>query len=440
MAVDFTKLFTIVGKYLDKLNDNYAIIATHNTEQEAIEDILIAQDEVRLVDGLDTMYDGFRSNVASWVQNIINRISGVLTDPELVTDQYSFGTTPSIQTVLARMIKDMAANDKNVTTSTMTTGAITRTVTNAEAGYMVVGTKLDGATPPMSGAIAIPEYSGLTSLLYPDDETITLTCSQDSEHGAQRGAERFNVTGTGAASAPYSVTGENLGSAGTLTTADNMAETYASNPSFDIWDATAPDQWTVETGDYTTDFVKSNSVVLYQGQSIVFGTSDNAVTISQILNAANFVRGKAYFLSVWTRRNPDGGDGTTEAYLSIGDGGGTYLSLTLTPTASTLWTLYSGQFIIPNEVEGDITLLMLSPNTGSKDGIYLDQIVITPCFYVAGIAMAVFGGKQKFLNGDTFSIRLQNNNTGKLLTYFRKAYRVMLPVDATPTISDSLVA
>lgn len=441
MAVNFTTIFTIMGKYIKKLNVDYGYIATLNTDQSDIETVLVAQSVTRLADGLGAMYDGFRGNITTWVQNIITRISGVLTDPALVTDQYAFGANPGIQAVLIRMIKDMSLNDKNVTASAMTTNSITRSVTHSEAGFLVVGTKLDGVTPPMSGAPPVPEYAGLTSLLYPDDETITFTCSQDSENGAQRGGERFAITGTGAGAAPYSVSGENLGSAGTINVADITAANFVTNSSFDNWSGSPsiPTGWTKTFGTVLTDYDQSTPG-MYQGSALkLFNTAPaDGFLIQQVLNSNSFVRRRAYFISVWAKLSANDGDGTTNATLTIQDDSTVYQELTLNPTSSSVWTLYNGIFVISAEIVGNIRVVVSSPLTATKDAILIDQVVITPATYVAGAAFALFGGKEKFLQGDTLSIRLQNNNAGVIGTYFRKAHRVQLPVDSTPTISDSL--
>lgn len=442
MAVDFTKVFTTIGKYIKKLNVDYGYIATLTTDQSDLETVLVAQSVTRLVDGLDSMYDGFRSNIAAWVQSIINRTTEILTDPALVTDQYAFGTTPSVATVLVRMIKDMSLNDKNVTASAMTTGSITRTVSNSESGNLVVGTLLDGATPPMSGAPIVPEYAGLTSLLYPDDETITFTCTQDSENGAQRGGERFAITGTGAGSSPYSVDGENLGSAGTINVADTQAATYLTNPSFETWSGSplSPNGWVAEVGTAGTDFERSTNS-LYGSPTYAFKTiqAGNEIAVAQDIPSIKFIRGRSYFITAWAKKFSNTGD---DQILGINLQSGTFSAhLAVAPTSATVWQLFSEQFVIPHELESVVEIYIdgdsdiLDP---ANDPVLLDQIVITPCTYVAGAAFALFGGKEKFLQGDTLSIRLQNNNAGVIGTYFRKAHRVQLPVDSTPTISDSL--
>lgn len=446
LAIGYTTVFTVVGKYVKKINNYLAEVATLTTDEGDITTILTSQSVVRLNDGLNEIYDDFRSDVIGWINSLIGRTAEVITDPVLVTDQLPFGTTPDIQTTLNALIQDMAINDKNVTTSTMTTGSVTRTVANSLAGNLVLGTKLDGVSSPMDGATPNVAYTGVTSLLYPDDETITVTCIQDSENGANRGSEQFSINGTGAQAAPYSVGGENLGSGGTIQVDDLGANNFISNPNFDNWSGSpeVPVGWIVEEGTSAIDFQKLPSDL--KGVSAGFAletiSSGNSLLIDQTIDPSRLVRRRAYFVAVWAKKASNVGS-NQGLVLSITDSGSLNVVLQIAPTSASDWQLFQTQFVVPAQLAAPIVLaisdggLSLDPANDPTD---IDQIVITPATYVSGIAMAIFGGHDKFLQGDTFSFRLQNDNAGKLLTYFRKAFGVQIPVDATPTISDSLVA
>lgn len=436
--VDYTSLFTCIGKYLKKLNNYFATIATLNTDQGEINTVLVAQSRTTLADGLDSMMTGFRSNIESWVNGIIGRIQGLLLDPTTVTNQFSFGLTPSVQTLLQAMILEMSLNDVNVKASAMTTGSITRTTVNAEAGFLVVGTKLDGVNPPMSGAIANIAYKGLTSQMYPTDETLTFTCIGDSENGFTRGAEQFNITGSGAGSGPYTTSGENVGSLGTITVADSNADQLVANSSFDSWndDGTIVG-WEVASGSYEQS---SPSQALYTGYAFRTIQDDSDLNLIASLDSSVFVRNQSYMLAIWIRKANDvAGDQAFDVVVS--DDSGNYFSSLggLTTTSSTVWTLFTGQFVIPNQIDDNFRLAISGNLDSANDVVLIDQVVITPVQYIAGAAFALFGGKDKFLQGDKCVIRLQNDDAGKFQSFFRKGFKVQLPTDATPTISDSLV-
>src|SRR4029079_17907673 len=98
-----------------------------------------------------------------------------------------FGTNATLQTMFPALIKDMIENSQSVDSSTVTIGIPDYNTENTETGVVSVGTLLDGITSPIAGAQAISQYNGVTTQLTPDSETLTLTCTSDSENGSQRG-------------------------------------------------------------------------------------------------------------------------------------------------------------------------------------------------------------------------------------------------------------
>src|SRR5688572_29630271 len=176
MAVDYTKIFTVMGKYVDKVNDYYAYIGTFSTDKAAIDTVLAAQSVVYLEDGLTDLYDGLKEDVSNWTSLLIERVSSVLTDEALIGANFSFGAEPALSTVWPLLLHDMYSNDKNVTASVMTVGSITYDTDNASAGDLATGLVLDGTLPPINGAPVIKDWAGLNSQLLPTSETLTFTC------------------------------------------------------------------------------------------------------------------------------------------------------------------------------------------------------------------------------------------------------------------------
>lgn len=111
--------------------------------------------------------------------------------------------------------------------------------------------------------------------------------------------------------------------------------------------------------------------------------------------------------------------------------------MNIQPTSTTPQVFYD-QFIVPFEILDDLLLSLVGNLDSDCDDIIIDQITIQPCTYIAGVAIGLVQGADKFLVGDQFSLTISNNNAGKFQTLFRKAFKVQLPTDATPTISDSL--
>lgn len=445
MAVDYTKVFTVWGKYADKVNDYYAYIATHTSDQTAVESALSSQSLVRMADDLQETFDRFKGDVSQWCSSLNSRIENVLLDESLVVSQFAIGSSPSLTQLWPVLIHDMVVNDINVTASVATIGAVSYDTTNSSVGILATGSLLDGVNPPIAGAVAVLDYAGLTTQMTPTSETLVFECIQDSETGTQRGGELFQVAGTGTGSDPFSPNGENSGTLGTIQAADVYTSRYATNLSFDSWTADEPDSWTIDAGTGGTDFEAAGAGnTLYEvGDALVTIQSNSSFLISQQLSSTTFERRRAYFVSCWARKSTDVASDQT-LYLVVrhypGGSPTTLKSVTVNPSTTT-WTHYSGQFVMPAEIGDQLDLVLLSlGNAPANDPVIVDQIVITPCSYYAGAAFMVTGGPEKWLVGDKATLTLSNNNAGVFQTHARKAFRVQLPVDGTPTISDSLVA
>ena len=437
MAVDYTKVFTVIGKYVDKVIDYYGQIATYTSDKSAIESMLATESLVRLGDGLTDMYDGFKQETSSNIEELISRISDVLTDETLIGANFSFGQAPSLEAAFEALLHDMSLNDKNVTANVATVGSVTYVTTNSLVGKLISGTTLDGVTPPLAGAQPILDYYTKTSQLTPTSETLTFRCIADSESGnVAQGSEVFEITGTGGASSGYSPEGENSGNLGTTTVIDN-SNTILSNGSFDSWTAGEPDSWT-NTGDAGT-YVEGTVNIYGDFSSLKTVQADGELFLAQTMSANLFERRRAYFLSLWAAKDTDVGTDETITVL-LADGAGTFNSMTVNPS-TTAWTNYKLQFVPPIEITGDVTI---SIATGvldvANDPVLIDNVVIAPCEYFEGAAFAITAGPEKFLLNDQLIVGVSNTDAGKFQTYFRKAHKIQLSTDATPTISDSLVA
>lgn len=439
MAVDYTKVFTVIGCYVDKINDYYSYIATYTSDQTAIETILSAQSLVRLEEDLVDVYADYKSGITDDIQSLISRVTTVLTDDTLIGQNFSFGQSPSLAVVWPALIKEMKNTDKNVKANTATVGSATYTTTNASAGKIATGTKLDAVTAPVAGGPAIPAYWDVTTQLTPTSETLTLTCISDSLPNGTVGAETFQITGTGAGSGGYDPSGENAGILGTITVLDSQAGSYLSNAGFDSWTGDVPDGWSVEDGAGGTDF--ESTAASMQGTGYAFKTiqSDNTFAIAQTIDSSTFQLGKSYFFGIWAAKSTDaGGDQTCIITLTTSSGP---TSISLAPT-STQWGFYYTQINIPmNEISENVEVRIESDGIldSGFDPVIFDNIILAPCEYFEGIALGVANGPDRFVVGDTISFTISNSDAGKFQTAFRKMYGVQLPTDATPTISDALV-
>jgi len=427
-----------MGSVVDKVQDYFSYITTYTSDQASLESILSAQSLVRLENNLPSVYQSFKDGISQNIDRLIGRTTDVLTDETLMGANFPFGTTASLDLVFPALIHDMAISDKNVVANTASVGSATYTAQNSTVGKVLIGTVLDGVTPPLEGGPAIRDYSGVTTQLTPTSETVTLTCSSDSEStGSIRGSEQFVITGTNAASSGYSSGGENVGQLGTITAIDNAA-TPVTDGSFEGWtSSTVLSSWTDES---TSPCIEQSSNTVYgTGYSLKVLQNDAEMSLSQVVPNSALQRRKSYFISAWAAKDTDVANDPLFT-ISIGDDNGTFsgVGLDLTPTG-TAWEHFYLQIIPPDEIVGDIVISLSSFADSSADSILVDNITIVPCEYFSGVALAVTTGPDKFLLNDKISFTLSNNDTGKFQTYFRKAYKVQLPTDATPTISDALV-
>ena len=437
MAVDYTQLFTLIGKYVHKINTYYDLIADYDTDQAAIETTLASESLVRLGDGLDSVYDGFREQISGNISQLVDRISTILTDEELVGQQFYFGSVPSITAALKAIINDGAGGAFTIKNSTPTAGAITYDVTHTGSIGVHRSFYLDGTMPPLAGAPSIPNYTGLTSQLTPTSETISITCVSDSEtDGVTQGSEVFQITGTGDGSSGYSVEGENVGNLGSIIAVDNINLGLISNAGFDSWTTGVLDSWTNEASD--TCLEEGSPMRGTSGSSLKTIQDDTVLHLSQTIPAASLKRNRLYFLTLWAAKDTDVAlDQSIDVVVTVN---GTPYTTSVAPTGTAFE--FSGiSFLIPAELTADVTVeIGAATCAATKDAVIIDNLVISEAQYFAGVAMALSCGAEKVLRGDSAMFTLSNNNGGVFQTFFRKAYGVQLPSSGSPTISDSLVA
>jgi len=449
MAVDYTKVFTLIGNTVARLNAYFAYLTTFDTDQTNTENLYSAQSVVRLVDGLDSdVYESLRSDIVGWVSKLISRTDLVLLDSELVTNNFQLGTSPGITTILPAIVEDMVLGTKHVKPSVATVGSVTKTTSaySAYCGNLMVGTLLDGVTPAVEGGISFAANAGFTTQMTPDAETLKFVCTSSAQDGATVGSETFDVTGIGPASSAYSVAGEHVGSAGTLVVADNNSVTYGTNLDFSAWadSSLPPDGWTDSFGvdpvnqSYVQTIVAAENLGT-PGYAIKTVEAVKTMQIRTELVTESLIERRGYFLSVMVKKlNGAKTNPTVNITITNGDAS-TIASLNVTATSTILWTHGYLQFIAPQKVVGPVALYVnVSCNT-TISAMAIDNIVIAPCTYIAGVGFAIVRGEQDFVAGDKFQINLSNNNAGKFQTFFRKAYKAQLPTNASPSISDSLV-
>ena len=439
MAINYPKLFTIIGKYVDKVNDYYAQIATYTSDQAAIETTLAAESAVWLEGSLPEIYNDFKNGVTDNISELINKVTEILLDQTLVGQHLSTGQSPILESVFKQLMTDWTETAVSVKNNTCSVGSVTVETTNDNSLDVAVSTTLDGVTDPGSNLLSYRAYSGKMSELAPTNETIRITCTADSESGGlAQGSEQFQITGTGAESSGYSPTSENVGVLGSITPVESSPNLIL-NGSFDSWTGDVLNNW-VDDGSGATPNNVSTTPIYGSGLAMMTVQDGTSLDLHQTISAGSFKRDKAYCLSVWLAKDADAYSDQQINIIAWVNG---YPTTVINQTPSeTTFRHFTGMVVIPPELTDDVTISITSGSgtlNAGNDPVIIDNLTLTEARYVAGVAVCLSCGPNKILREDYAEFTVANDNAGKFQTFFRKAYGVQLPSSASPTISDSLV-
>jgi hypothetical protein len=424
MAINYTNFATAIGAVIKKVDTYNTWIATLASERDEVIAMCSAEGQLQLVDDVPDAYGNFQDVVSGWITSGLKGYTDkLLTNPGLVTSNLPVGDVNGVSEVLVALRKDMVTNSETVLKCTVTVGSITYTLANTLAVKLITTTTLDGVNPPASYAAAMPAYAGVTSELAQDSQTVTLTCTADSESGGTlRGAETFSIVGN-PASGSYRKTAEGIGE--DVITVGNVASgDIIAGGDFDSWTAGNPDGWTVNDGVAAADFVEESGNGLRGTSALKLLGGATNVDLSQIIPEANFVRRQAYALVAMVKKA-----GTTgTAVISLKDGATTIASLNIDiSTAAAGWNLHSNVFVVPAAITADYVLRIVADTSGFNGNPLIDDILLVPMKYVGGIGMALVALDTKVMLGDKAAFALSNDNDGVFQTYFRRQYGVQLP-------------
>ena len=442
MAINYTNLFTVLGKYIKTVDDHHALLSTIETLKGEIGTELENASLIRLFDSIPSTFDGFKSDVSGWISSIISQATVVLTDRDFVVEELPI-INSDIESVLKGLIEDMVSQDEDVLESTVTIGSVTDNISDATSGDLLVDSTLDGITSPYPNAPAVKEYLGLTSQLAVDSDTVYCECISDASGD---GNETWKLFSKGSATSPYQIQEESAGEGPTLNTANSSAGLITvSNGNMETFTvADTPNNWTM-TGTVTTDYSENNasSYIFRNTSSLAISTS--GTSLKQQLN--NVTKSKMYLTSLQVAR-PDTDVGTMDVVISIENSDGSTVYKTNTTTVSVPSS--SSDLFIPVKLywwvddsvdTNDVYLKITVNNFVSSPtlDLYIDEVLTTCPVYYNGVNFTVLRGKTKYIVGDRFSVNISNDNAGTIQTFFRRAYDVQLrTISSGPSINDSL--
>lgn len=446
MAITYTGLgglFTDIGSVVAQVNMCQYDLADWDARYGEIESALSVGDQAKalqpvlgIVTGIQNALSGVRSQLA---QTCDLRLQDFETVVQILNIS---STSPAL--VLYAMINAMIADSATINGSTVTLGSVTAASGNVGNGTVLVSSTLDGYSPVASSVNAHPAYAGLASQ-FSISETETIKVTGDSyASGRAAGQESLVVNGWPSIGSAWVYGTEGSGTGPTFSTL--QAGTILSNMTFESFTTTnTPDNWTILTGTVTTNIARESSVIYRGTYALKFiGTGAAAsISVGQSIAAANLNPLRRYCCSFRYRASAaEGIAGKTFTVQMTGTGytAGATEKVTMDGTAlPTSYTLGSFFVNMPSVIPSDMKMVISFTGTPTVT-LYIDDFGFAPVTWHNGLGFAVVAGSTNFVNGDSFTVSVDNDKAGTFQEFFRKNYKVQLPskTDGTETISDDL--
>lgn len=414
---------------------------------------------------LGTTFDGFNAAITSWKSSASGFFAqcNTLAQNTLINqanaDQALSAKTPAA--ALALLIQQMKAGSTSINLPTVSIGAAAN-VGSPNGNPTIVG--------------AVKDRFGAT--LLPFAETLTLTCTNDSQSGATLNQEPLSVTGQAAVTDTTSYLWPAGSSAvSSLSCVDpsqnNSANNMTYNGTFNTFTTTDyPDNWTYLVGVATTNFAKATSPV--------YGTTTNSLkmigdgstlnSFCQVFNKAasttagaggtpatlkpsTVYQGNLYF-QLGTG-SPAAGvlevslvDGSN-VVITDGAGSNNLVTQALTAISDTNWHALSWTFRTPAVLPTTQKLrIRFSTALSAANSCYISSVGMTApsAVYTGGPYLSVFAGSSKLILNDAFTVAVSNNwSTSSVAQWMERVFSLRsqglsIPMSGTPTVPDSVIA
>jgi hypothetical protein len=463
MALDFTGLVTVLGKYIKQIN----VSNGHFAALETIKDEIFAQLNTEglqdvYVD-LPGIYQGAYDNVTGFISALIGEATKVLTNEEYVIEQLPISET-DIQSVLFALHAYMTANSQSFDASTITLGgadtdtsfsSVGSTSYPANAGVLLPGLfvsrLLDGLNAPVSGVAAYHKYINVESQMS-EDCTIFAKITASSP-----GQEVLQIFHNSPSQAFYTndTPSPGLGPALVNGEAGNL---IPQNYDFSQWSGDNPQPgWTLTGGAAGTDWEDES------------GTGVGPLKISTVgtyvkQQIPGLTRLQSYLFAVAIRQV--GASGTAVAKLRVENVDGLTVhknfgnAICSDVSDATLQPQWIYGFWAPTAtVNLDDIYLSLEHDAESDAATYLvaHKAFVIPVQYFNGLGLAFINpymDLSDILNqalgvtieelplesSNGVGLAIANDDAGVFQAFFRKAYGVQLPTNdaGAETVNDSL--
>lgn len=287
-------------------------------------------------------------------------------------------------------------------------------------------------------------------------EIASISCTLDAQSGsATKFQETFTYSGQSAApNGNFDSTwprGSGTTTAFKAIDANASTGTIITNGNFENFSSPpTPNGWTITTG---ASQLGASTSVFYDGAAslALVGDSSSLPALRQPISLQPLT---PYAVNVMLNSNFVPAAGVLS--LELTNGAGTVLSsytVNVNKVPTNTWTSYNFSLQTPAAIPSSgfyIRLRMTTPlSTGST--LYIDHLAIAAhtMLYAGGPLAAIFSGNVPFILNDSFQLTTTNDRGGAvLLSTFQtlfdrcfnmRAYGLLLPSSATPTISDTLI-
>jgi hypothetical protein len=414
--------------------------------------------------GIQSVSDGFYSNLSAWQGTATAFLTALksLCQATVIrmVDLDSPLPVKDLPSALAVLVQQMAAAPATVNASVP-----------AAAAPAAVGTP----NGTLTIVVSVKNTKG-QNLQYLLPETLTLTCTGDSQSGSTLGNEPLSVKGAGAVADTLAYTwpggsGASLNFKAVDGTKNNSTGNLLQNSSFEVFStANVPDNWTLAIGAAGTDVFNGGSGNAYSGSGSLqftgtgaalldavtqqFGTSPTA-TVGAGGTAATLLPDTQYAFSGWIKVSATPTAGVLEFALidgagaTLNDDAGTANAVTQSLTAVTsTWQPVSGVFRTPAVLPSTAKLrVRLSTAIDSGVSVFVDRLALAAMnqVYAGGLYLAAFSGANKLITGDTWLLAMTNTfgavQKRAEMVFGMRALGLQFPnTTSSPTVADSVIA
>ena len=423
MAINYTTLFTRLGRIVKAVND---LLAFGGTTLPALYDDILDEYEARrdLVPTLGVSGEANARAVQGWVNGLKAAADKTLADLQLDLNAPS----ASVATILPLLVADMAANSESVRKNGVSAPSVSAGGGNVGSGSLKASVKAVGGVDDERVI----------------DEVVELVCTADQFTGASAAGETFSITGY--PSRPAADPGKRGNGTGPSMTVED-ANNKLLNGDFETFTvANTPDSWTLGTGAVAGGTVKQETSNVHRGSAALHLDGDGSttsVTISQTPAGGVLAASTTYAVGVWLRKGGTVTGGSTLVVRVTGTGFSTVNLFNADPaTLTTSYVLYAAFINTPANLPSNLKVEVVwssADTAGALADLYLDDFVVAVPTAFGHVQYAVFAGATAFIKGDVFSVTNDNDYAGVFQTFFGRFYDTALPsVSSSETQADSL--